>query len=444
MHPPFHRLLPGQRDGLLAPPLLDRDIGHAVNPPARGIGDRPLGDDRAHVARPAPERQIARRCHRPDRLRARLVGLQAYRVHRHLGDAVEGVRLEDDIAHPAVVERGEGGVHHLDALELAVDRLEHVVRNAQPLDEMAAAIGLDREPGEPGRRVDADEGIAADGEPAEGIFGAEIGVGRIFVRPFDRRIVDVIAGHRRLHVRLAEDQPRQTRRRIKVIALKPVVADDQMPRAVQDQGVAEAHEAALADLRVIGIDVERDRAALGRGHRALVRQELATVDQQVLAAMPDRGDGAVLRLHHIAVADLEHLARRSEQDAACLAVAQELDVVDVEPVEFGKPREIKDILVAGEGVAARARTAVEGLRQGQRARRHVHRPHIDLAADARTADPRADRDVGNVGDIGQHQRRRRRIGRLRGDDGVVPGRPLDHVELAVAQHPPVRERADVG
>ena len=261
----------------------------------------------------------------------------------------------------------------------------------------------------------------------------------MFVRPFDRGVVDIVARHRRLHVGLGQHQARIAQPLPRPVALEPVIAADDVAAAVRDHEMGKAHEAVVADLDVVGVHVDRDRRALLRRQVDVVRDELAVVDQQVLAPAPDRGDRAVHRPREITVRELDHLSLRGQHHATGDAVAAEIDLGEVQPAEFPNARKVEQIAIAFETVEPRARTAVQGLRQGQRALGHVSGVDIDLAAHAAADDAAADLDGGDVGDVGQQVGLGGVVGAGTGRAARLPCRAGLRLDGAVLDHPAVRE-----
>ena len=74
-------------------------------------------------------------------------------------------------------------------------------------------------------------------------------------------IVDAIAGEQRLGVEIGQHHPGHAQPLIFTVTLEEMVANEHMPGAVQHGEMGKAHDAVIADLGVIGVDVDRDRAA---------------------------------------------------------------------------------------------------------------------------------------------------------------------------------------
>ena len=211
-----------------------------------------------------------------------------------------------------------------------------------------------------------------------------------------------------------------------------MVTDQQVARAPQHREMAEMHRPVVADLQIVGIGIEPDRDAILRAKRAFVRQELTAVDHHPLTAVADGGDAPVARLGDEAVADLEDRPARRQKDAAGIAVALQLHIIDHHLRQRGEAGKVEDIFEPREGVDLHPSRAVKRLAQRQGSRPGVDGGHIDLAPHARALDQRPHRHVGDIGDRRQHAVVRGAVAGLRGHDIGRPGRAVDNVELAVA------------
>ncbi len=194
-----------------------------------------------------------------------MLEFQRHRRAGRIGHPLEGVALEGQVAADPRIEIGEGGVDALDPLDIALDRAEHVLVHLHLRNRMAAAIGLDDDEVERGQHVAGEEDITGDGEAAERELRTEIGLGIVLVGPFEIAIVDIVGGEDAAGRLIGKHQPRRARRRGKAIALEDVVAHHQVVVAEHDPGQPETLKAVVADLGVVGIDVERHRAAVHRG-----------------------------------------------------------------------------------------------------------------------------------------------------------------------------------
>ncbi len=142
----------------------------------------------------------------------------------------------------------------------------------------------------------------------------------MFVRPFDRAVVDIVPHNRRLHICLGQHQPPEADAILGIVTLKPVVAFDHMAAAVHDGEMRETVKAAVADLGVVVVDVQRDgRAVLGQNAH-LIRQELTAVDQHALTSRADRGDAAILGTGEIAIAKTVHVAGLGQHDTTGISL----------------------------------------------------------------------------------------------------------------------------
>ena len=218
-----------------------------------------------------------------------------------------------------------------------------------------------------------------------------------------------------------------------------------MPGARQNAEMREPRDTVVADLGIIGVDIENQRGAILGRQALFVREELAAVNLQILTATPRRGDAAILWPVDHRIAQKEGLARRGKVDAATVADAQELDVVDLEFRQAaGQAAEIQHVFVALEGESAGARRRPQRLAQIDGARRDVLGLDVDLAPDAGAADPRTKRDVGDIGHRRQPGTLRGRIGRNRSHRLGIPGRSGQRGDLAVRQDAALRKAGQPG
>ena len=346
---------------------------------------------------------------------------------------MEGVLAEVDDAVAARIEGGEGVVHPFDPVDIAVERAEDIADDGQAMDVMARPARRDHQPAEMRGDVVHGEDVAGDGEAAEGEAAAEGGLGVMFVRPFDEAVVDVIAGEQRLHIGRGQHDAGPSGAIGRIIALEEMVAHKEMPGAPHDGEGRETDDAVATDLGVVGVDVQRNRGAVLCGEVEFVRLELAGIDHQALTARADGGDAPVARAVEDAIVDPERKPDLGQHQPACDAAAIEFDFAEFDPAEVFETAEINQVAVALEGEGARPRRPEQGLAEFKGACRDVDGADIDLASDARAADPRACGDVGDVGDGCQTVWLGDGIGGDGGDAGRRPGGIGNRLELAVAE-----------
>lgn len=92
---------------------------------------------------------------------------------------------------------------------------------------------------------------------------------------------------------LGEDQPRTADTIVDRVALKAVIARDDVVGPAEQTEMAEFGGTAVAQLDVVGIGVEADADPVRHVQPILRGQELAAVDQHALAARPVRGQPPV-------------------------------------------------------------------------------------------------------------------------------------------------------
>src|SRR5690606_29872452 len=224
---------------------------------------------------------------------------------------------------------------------------------------MTLAIWLDDQPGKPPDGTAGQECVAGDGQSAEAVLLAiEIRVFAMLIRPLDRGIVDIVPGDRDLHMWLRQHQSGITQARIRTVALKPVIAADDMAAAMGDHEMRKAHEPAVTDLHVIRIDIDGDALAFLCKNIKLVRDELTAIHHQILTAPADRGDAAILGAGDVAVADRIGLAVARQHDRTGDALAIDVEIHEIEAGKLLQTREVKHVTETFEAVPPRSRTTI--------------------------------------------------------------------------------------
>ena len=98
-----------------------------------------------------------------------------------------------------------------------------------------------------------------------------------------------------------------------------------LPR--HDREMPEPLRAAVAQLHIIGVYIQRNRTALRNGQVIFSRQELAPLNEHPLTAPPHRGDATILRSGNKAVAYRENCSCICQHDTAAQFLTLELDIV---------------------------------------------------------------------------------------------------------------------
>ena len=288
---------------------------------------------------------------------------------------------------------------------------------------------------EPRGHLPGQKDIVADAERAERIARGE-GRGRVLlIRPFDKAIVDVIAGHHRAGMGRSKDQPRRAHTVVDRIPLKEVIARHDAVAPRQQREMTELGGAAVAQLHVVGVGVKRDGGPVRHRQRILRRQELAAVNQHALTAAPDRGDATVFRAADKTVPQVKDQPRGREVDRTAPVVALELDIIEHEFRQRGEAAEIHHVLELAEGEILRPFRVVKRRVERDLLRGDILGPHINLAPHPGPFDQRAHRHIGDIGHIGQLARVRGRVARLRRHHHRVPSAARRGLKLAVADHP---------
>ena len=305
------------------------------------------------------------------------------------------------------------------------------------------------DPTEGAAHIDGHEGVPGDRQATEGQLVAETRFGIMFVRPFEKAVVDIVPRHKAARMGRGEDDPRPPQARHLIVALKEVVPKDDMPRSAKDREMGKAHDAVVAQLGIVRVHVQGDgRAGLG-GNVQFVRLELAAIHHQTLTAGPYGGDPPVKRPVEDAIVHPQRKADLGQHQTACDAQTVELDLAELDAAEVLERGQVDQIAIPTEGEAARPRRRKQRLAKFQRPRRDIDRPDIDLAPHAGADDLRAHRDIGDIGDAGQAAWLRDRIGCDGCDIGRGPSGACGGLDLAVADDPPLvkagksRDRAKV-
>ena len=181
----------------------------------------------------------------------------------------------------------------------------------------------------------------------------------MFVCPFDKAVVDVIAVHDAARIRPRQNDPRRARPAHYAVALKEVVAKDQVVRPAQNGKVPEPRRAVVAQFHVVRCCVEHDALAVRHIRAVLERQELTPVDQHPLTPAPDGGQPAIQRARDETVAQVKGNPRRRQHDAACNAAALKLDIRQGKLGKLAEPAEIQQVFEPLKGKDLRARRIIQ-------------------------------------------------------------------------------------
>ena len=73
----------------------------------------------------------------------------------------------------------------------------------------------------------------------------------MLIRPLDKAVINVVACNHRFHIRIRQDEARNTRPVRHVIALEPMVPDDQMAVPMQHHCRAKPLEPIIPDLCIV-------------------------------------------------------------------------------------------------------------------------------------------------------------------------------------------------
>ncbi|MGA0924442.1 MAG: hypothetical protein ACO3R6_08130, partial [Lutimaribacter sp.] len=126
----------------------------------------------------------------------------------------------------------------VDPFDIALNRAENIVRYRKPADKMALPIGFDHDKVKPRCNADCLENFVRDAEPGKGKLVGKIWVWVVFICPFHRTIIDIVAGNCGAVMRRGQHQPGGAHPFGFVIALKPVIAQNQAAGAAQNGKMA--------------------------------------------------------------------------------------------------------------------------------------------------------------------------------------------------------------
>ena len=292
---------------------------------------------------------------------------------------MERIAQKREAARTAIVEIGKSRINAFDPVDTSVKRAEHITDHGKPVDKMTRTIGFDHNEIEPVGHIVGGENIACNRQAAKGKLRT-INWSRImFVRPFDKVVVAVIACKNAFRVRQGQNDPTLAQAIHLVIPVKPMVARDQIARARQNTEMLELAGAVIPDFDVIGVCVKANTDTACHWYILLVRDQLTSVNHHTLTATAGRRDPTVLRLVDKAVSDVKGKTVRRHHDSTGNATTLKLDVIENELAQLFIPGKIEHVLKAREGEDLRPLGIKEWETQLYRLRTLIDGRHIDFA-----------------------------------------------------------------
>ena len=180
----------------------------------------------------------------------------------------------------------------------------------------------------------------------------------MFIGPFDKVVIDVIAGDRGHAVRRGDDNPAFAHAQRGLITVEPVIANNCRSGPAQNAEMLEHHNPVFPQFDIIGICIQRDGRAVCNIQRLLIRQKLAPINQHALTARSDRGNPPILWLGQKTIPQMKGQPLPGQQYAAGNAVALKIDITEYQVGQICIAREIQQIFEPPKGKDLRTRRVI--------------------------------------------------------------------------------------